>query len=60
MSETADVLYKITAYFAPQSERSIGWDDSTIGIVWPDVGIAPILSDKDRSAPWLSEADVFD
>lgn len=47
-SETAEVLYKTTDYWAPQFERCIRWDDPTLAIPWPLDGIAPVVSDKDR------------
>ena len=58
-SEHAEVLYKVTDVYDPAGERSIRWDDPTIGIAWPD-GITPVLSDKDAAAPSLAEAEVFD
>ena len=60
LSETADFLYKTTAYYAPQSEGSVRWDDPTIGIEWPDIGVAPQLSAKDQQAPLLAAAQSFD
>ena len=60
LSDTADVIYKVTGYYAPQSERTLRWDDPMIGIKWPDIGTDPILSARDRAAPFLSEAEVFD
>lgn len=61
LSEHADFLYKTTDYYAPQHERSILWSDPEIGIEWPlqSHGIAePVLSDKDRVAPRLSQAEL--
>ena len=53
VSDECDFLYKTTAYYAPSAERSLLWNDPVIGIAWPDVGIAPIVSPKDSSAePW--------
>ncbi|MEJ7685859.1 MAG: dTDP-4-dehydrorhamnose 3,5-epimerase [Variovorax sp.] len=49
VSESADVLYKTTDYYAPQHERSIVWNDPAIGIEWPLDG-DPLLSAKDRDA----------
>jgi dTDP-4-dehydrorhamnose 3,5-epimerase len=60
LSETADVLYKTTAYYAPELERSLRWDDPQIGIEWPLNGVPPLISPKDAAAPSLAEADVFD
>ena len=31
LSETADVLYKQTAYYDPEIERGIAWDDPDVG-----------------------------
>ncbi len=59
ISDVADVLYKATAYYAPDSERSIRWDDPTIGIEWPDVDVDPILNERDLAAPRLDQADTF-
>jgi len=60
LSETADVLYKTTAYYEPELDRSIRWDDAQIGIEWPLNGAPPLISPKDAAAPSLAEADVFD
>ena len=55
-SESADFLYKTTAYYEPAAERAIRWDDPAIGIAWPDVGTAPLVSAKDAAAPSLEVA----
>jgi dTDP-4-dehydrorhamnose 3,5-epimerase len=60
LSETADFLYKTTDYYAPQTEGCVRWNDPAIGIVWPDVGVAPLLADKDAKAPLLADAKHFD
>jgi dTDP-4-dehydrorhamnose 3,5-epimerase len=59
LSDTADFLYKCTELYNPPSDRGIRFDDPAIGIAWPDVGIAPLLSDKDAAAPLLTNAEVF-
>ncbi len=53
-SESADFLYKTTAYYAPSQERSIAWSDPAIGITWPLEG-QPALSAKDAAGTPLSE-----
>lgn len=58
MTDSADLLYKVTAYYSPHHERSIRWNDPDIGIEWPLDG-EPILSEKDANAPWLKDAEVF-
>jgi len=58
LSDTAEVLYKATDYYAPSHERSLAWNDPTVGITWPMKG-EPILSAKDAKATRLNEAEVF-
>jgi len=60
LSDSADFLYKTTDYYAPHSEGSVRWDDPTLAIDWPDAGAAPTLSDKDRNAPLLAQAQAFE
>ena len=59
-SDSADFLYKTTAYYAPQAERCVRWDDPAIGIDWPALGRMPTLSTKDAAAPCLDQATTFD
>lgn len=58
LSESADFLYKTTAYYAPEHERCLIWNDPTVGVEWPLDG-APLLSDKDRRGLPLGECEVF-
>jgi dTDP-4-dehydrorhamnose 3,5-epimerase len=51
MSDRAEVLYKASAYYAPQLERGIPWNDPGLNIEWPKVGCDYILSDRDRQYP---------
>ncbi|MGD9914613.1 MAG: dTDP-4-dehydrorhamnose 3,5-epimerase [Rhizobiaceae bacterium] len=52
-----EVLYKVTAPYAPQYDRGVRFDDPDIGVIWPLAGLTPILSDKDRNAPLLRDAE---
>jgi dTDP-4-dehydrorhamnose 3,5-epimerase len=58
LSEIADVLYKATDYYAPESERCLIWNDPEVGINWPLVG-EPELSPKDQAGLSLVQAEVF-
>lgn len=58
-SESAELLYKTTDYWAPEHERSILWNDPAIGIRWP-IDAAPILSGKDINGILLKDAEVFE
>lgn len=59
LSETAEFLYKTTDYYTPLFERSIAWNDPTLAIQWPDIGIPPSLSAKDQVGTLLGDAEVF-
>lgn len=55
-----EVIYKVTDIYSPQHDRSIRFDDPAIGIAWP-VDMARVqLSAKDRDAPLLGDAAVFE
>jgi dTDP-4-dehydrorhamnose 3,5-epimerase len=59
-SETADVIYKCTAPYAREHERSLRWDDPTVGIAWPlPPAAAPVLSPKDAAGLLLSDAPTY-
>jgi dTDP-4-dehydrorhamnose 3,5-epimerase len=53
LSDVADVTYKVTSYYDPATERGIAFDDPDLGVEWPVD--EPIVSDRDRSNPRLSE-----
>jgi dTDP-4-dehydrorhamnose 3,5-epimerase len=59
LSEHAEVLYKTTDYWAPQFERTIVWNDGSLGITWPIQG-DPQLSAKDIAGATINEAEVFE
>ena len=59
LSETAEVLYRATAFWDRASECALRWDDPALAIDWPLAGLAgstPLLSPKDAQAPLLAEA----
>jgi len=60
LADDTEVTYKNTAYYAPQFERSLQWNDPEVGVEWPRLDVAPILADKDRDAPGLEDADGYD
>jgi dTDP-4-dehydrorhamnose 3,5-epimerase len=55
LSEVADVLYKQTAYYDPEVERGIAWDDPDIGVDWSLPVGELTVSERDGEAPRLSE-----
>ena len=53
LSEEADVTYKLSSYYEPETESGIAWDDPEVAVEWPTA--EPLLSERDKSAPRLSE-----
>lgn len=58
LSESADVVYKLTDYYAPGEERCIVWNDSALGIAWPLID-TPQLSAKDAHGQRFDNAEYF-
>ena len=58
LSETAEVLYKATDFYAPEFERCIAWNDPEIGIEWP-IQNAPLLSGKDQAGVSLYDVEGY-
>jgi dTDP-4-dehydrorhamnose 3,5-epimerase len=59
LSDEVDFLYKASKLYRPDADRVVAWNDPEIGIEWP-ITEPPILSLKDRNAPLLRDAEVFD
>jgi dTDP-4-dehydrorhamnose 3,5-epimerase len=57
-SDSAEVLYNTTDFWAPEYERTILWNDPDIGIEWPLTG-PPMLSGKDSMGKLLADAETF-
>lgn len=58
LTDHTECLYKVTAFYTPEAERTIAWNDPAIGITWPE-DTQPILSEKDRQGVLLGEAELF-
>lgn len=57
-SESAEVIYKTTDYYAPEYERTLLWSDLALGIRWPLAG-TPTLARKDLEGVPLSRAETY-
>lgn len=55
LREGTQVVYKVTAEYAPDLDRGIAWDDPDLDISWPLQD--PILSKKDARLPKLADAE---
>ena len=49
------VIYKVNAYYSPEHDRGLLWNDPALGIAWPVSANEALVSDKDRTHPVLSE-----
>jgi dTDP-4-dehydrorhamnose 3,5-epimerase len=59
LSESAQVLYKATDYYAPEHERTVAWNDPELKIDWQLEG-EPIVSAKDQRGVALRDAETFE
>jgi dTDP-4-dehydrorhamnose 3,5-epimerase len=59
LSESAEFLYKTTDYWHAASEKCIVWNDSTLSIQWPDIGMQPVLNPKDANGLSFLGAQYF-
>lgn len=61
LSETTDVTYKVTDFYAPQWDRTLLWDDPKVAIAWPLLdGVPLLISKKDRAGKHLKDADTYE
>ncbi|WP_240371429.1 dTDP-4-dehydrorhamnose 3,5-epimerase [Anoxybacteroides rupiense] len=51
-----EVQYKVDAYYSPEHDRGILWNDPSLGIDWPMP--TPVLSEKDANHPLLVDAEI--
>lgn len=56
LENDCEVQYKVDNLYDKNLDRSIKYDDSSIGVQWPNIEV--ILSDKDKNAPLLKDSDV--
>lgn len=59
-SPMADFIYKCTDFYSPPDERTLAWDDPTLGIRWPlPAGTQPELSAKDQRGRSFADIEKF-
>lgn len=59
MADGTEFLYKCTEFYEPPLERSLAWDDATLAIAWPDVGMAPLVSAKDAVGTAFGDIETY-
>jgi dTDP-4-dehydrorhamnose 3,5-epimerase len=61
VEDDTEVTYKVTAYYRPELERGIAWDDPEIRIDWPAKPVDALMADRDRNLPNLADQrDLFE
>lgn len=58
LEDDSTVMYLCSAQYDPQREHTVTPLDPALGIEWPAIDGEPILSDRDRLAPTLAEAET--
>ena len=51
LTPDTEVAYKVNGPYSPAHEGAILWNDAGLGIDWPELGVASVLSGKDAVAP---------
>lgn len=59
LSEFAEINYKQTDYYYPEYDRTLLWNDISIGIDWP-IDSLPILSEKDKLGKSFENCDKYE
>lgn len=59
LEDNTIVSYKCDRLYAPDSDRGMKFDDPAVGIQWPDIGVPPLLSEKDKRHPDLANIECL-
>jgi dTDP-4-dehydrorhamnose 3,5-epimerase len=55
MEPDSEITYKVDAYYAPDHDLGVRWDDPDLAIDWPIPVDELVLSAKDRALPWFRD-----
>lgn len=56
LADDSEVFYQISAFYAPDAQRGVRWNDPAFGIVWPEE--VAVIAERDRSYPDFSGRGV--
>lgn len=59
LSDDAEVLYKVTAFYSGAHDGAVRFDDPDLGIAWPAFADPSLLSAKDATAPRVRDAGIL-
>lgn len=58
LAPRTDVIYKVNAFYAPDCDGAVRFDDPTLGVDWGISPEAAVLSDKDAAAPAFKDFET--
>ncbi len=58
LSEDCEVIYKVTDYYAPETEGALRWNDPALAIAWPLAAEEITTNPRDAAAPLLVNLDT--
>jgi len=53
-----ELLYKVSAPYAPDHDKGLLWNDPALAIDWPVTANEAVVSDKDRAQPFLADLEL--
>lgn len=56
LENDTEVAYKVSAFYTPEHDHGIRWNDPALAIDWPVTEESAILSEKDRNLPLLKDS----
>jgi dTDP-4-dehydrorhamnose 3,5-epimerase len=59
LEPNTEVAYKVSAYYAPECDKGLRWNDPALGIAWPIDPADAILSEKDQNLPLLKDLAAY-
>jgi dTDP-4-dehydrorhamnose 3,5-epimerase len=59
LTDDAEVLYKVTGYYAPEAERGLRWNDPALGIDWPLEAGEVTVNARDATWPSFDESPTY-
>jgi len=54
-----EIVYKVSAYYAPTHDRGVRWNDPSLGIDWPIFADPALMSARDRSLPAFADLPAW-
>ncbi len=60
LTDEAEVLYKVSAYYAPDAEGGLRWDDPAVAIDWPIPAAEVTVNARDAAwPPFAEQGEIF-